>query len=59
MKLIEALRILEQVCVKHLGTRNDHIAIEQALKLVAEAMKEKIEAQEAAKNEPSKDSSIS
>lgn len=43
MKKEEALQIITNVCEKFLGTKADHIAIEQALILIKKGLEEKEE----------------
>jgi hypothetical protein len=37
MTVEEALKILDQVCAVHQGVRSDHVAMQQAMRVVTEA----------------------
>ena len=51
MNVDEALKLLDQVCSQYQGTRQDHVAIQQAMEVVKKEVKEEVKVDKAEKTD--------
>ena len=51
MNVDEALKLLDQVCSQFQGTRQDHVAIQQAMEVVKKEVKEEVKVDKAEKTD--------